>query len=311
MEERIIDDEYGRGIRLKKTENGYVDATDELAEQNAAENAGAENAGNEEETAEEVIFEFPEEDDEELAALTFEEAQELRRKREEERKAREEKTRALCAEGEKLLAAGKFEDAAKAFDGALNETPADEDAAAGFWRAKTEYGKNLSPLLDEWAAEGYEQFASVFGQACADKLCEEYGEIFAAEAKEREEKILPLRESFEKKTSERGEILKRRVYRARKSCIPLLSLEVAFVVFALIFALNIFSRSDAVFVWLTAISGGAFVITLPFFVRAASEFFRATSLARANEKKSSTEEGRTLEKLENEEAFLRTFSKAQ
>ena len=32
MEERIIDDEYGRGIRLKKTENGYVDVTDELSE---------------------------------------------------------------------------------------------------------------------------------------------------------------------------------------------------------------------------------------------------------------------------------------
>ena len=32
MEERIIKDEYGRGIRLKKTENGFVDVTDELAE---------------------------------------------------------------------------------------------------------------------------------------------------------------------------------------------------------------------------------------------------------------------------------------
>ena len=32
MEERIIDDEYGRGVRLKKTKDGYVDVTDELAE---------------------------------------------------------------------------------------------------------------------------------------------------------------------------------------------------------------------------------------------------------------------------------------
>ena len=32
MEERIIDDEYGRGIRMKKTKDGYVDVTDELAE---------------------------------------------------------------------------------------------------------------------------------------------------------------------------------------------------------------------------------------------------------------------------------------
>ena len=33
MEERIIDDEYARGIRLKKTKDGYVDVTDELAEE--------------------------------------------------------------------------------------------------------------------------------------------------------------------------------------------------------------------------------------------------------------------------------------
>ena len=31
MEERMIDDEYGRGVRLKKTKDGYVDVTDEMA----------------------------------------------------------------------------------------------------------------------------------------------------------------------------------------------------------------------------------------------------------------------------------------
>ena len=28
-----LDDEYGRGIKLKKTAEGYIDATDELAEE--------------------------------------------------------------------------------------------------------------------------------------------------------------------------------------------------------------------------------------------------------------------------------------
>ena len=73
MEERIIDDEYGRGIRLKKTKDGYVDVTDELAEKGEkAEETGAEYEG------EEVAFEFPmldsDEDDEELVGLTPEEA---------------------------------------------------------------------------------------------------------------------------------------------------------------------------------------------------------------------------------------------
>ena len=33
MEERMIDDEYGRGIKLKKTEEGYVDVTDAAYEE--------------------------------------------------------------------------------------------------------------------------------------------------------------------------------------------------------------------------------------------------------------------------------------
>ena len=103
MEERIIDDEYGRGIRLKKTKDGYVDATDELAEEaklpesaekdkaqpeglQEALEAEAENVTDGEEgdaeAADEVLFEFPEEDDEELAALSAEDAAALIKKRE-------------------------------------------------------------------------------------------------------------------------------------------------------------------------------------------------------------------------------------
>ena len=89
MEERIITDEYGRGIKLKKTKDGYIDATDELA-QSAEEVEGAEETA-QTEGEEEVLFEFPEleEDDEELATLTAEEAQALKQKREEEKLQRE------------------------------------------------------------------------------------------------------------------------------------------------------------------------------------------------------------------------------
>ena len=80
MEERIIDDEYGRGIRLKKTKDGYVDVTDELAEE----------LPDDEEGGEELAFEFPEmeEDDEDLVGLSPEEAAALRKKKQEEEEAR-------------------------------------------------------------------------------------------------------------------------------------------------------------------------------------------------------------------------------
>ena len=70
MEERMIDDEYGRGIRMKKTKDGYVDVTD-----------AALDAETEEEITEEMTFEFPvlEEDDEDLVGLTPEEALALRK----------------------------------------------------------------------------------------------------------------------------------------------------------------------------------------------------------------------------------------
>ena len=68
-EERIIDDEYGRGVRLKKTKDGFVDVTDELAD------------GTDMEEGEEITFEFPnlegygmEQDNEALVDLSPEEA---------------------------------------------------------------------------------------------------------------------------------------------------------------------------------------------------------------------------------------------
>ena len=83
MEERIIDDEFGRGVRLKKTKDGYVDVTDELAERED---------GEEYQEADEIAFQFPvleqDEDDEELATLSPEEAVQLLRRREDEAAAR-------------------------------------------------------------------------------------------------------------------------------------------------------------------------------------------------------------------------------
>ena len=97
MEERMIDDEYGRGIRLKKTKDGFVDVTDELAENGEM----LEN----EDGVEEIAFEFPmlEEDDEELAGLSPEEALALRKKKEEEALAMKQEYERLCAEGNELL----------------------------------------------------------------------------------------------------------------------------------------------------------------------------------------------------------------
>ena len=166
MEERIIDDEYARGIRLKKTKDGYIDATDELAEKErrAAEeleadelNATAEEeneaAGETEETlvldgldesleetaGEEVTFEFPdlEEDDEDLVNLTPEEAIALRKQKEAEEAERKATYKRLCEEGEELLVSGSFKAAELKFEKALGYDEEAVEAAVGYWRKKS------------------------------------------------------------------------------------------------------------------------------------------------------------------------------
>ena len=71
MEERIIDDEYGRGVRLRKTKDGYVDVTDEQVDENDEEIV----------SAEEISFEFPTfeagEGEEDLIGLSPEEVENI------------------------------------------------------------------------------------------------------------------------------------------------------------------------------------------------------------------------------------------
>lgn len=176
MEERIIDDEYGRGIKLRKTKDGYVDVTDELSEKERAEASGRDEEaaegfeltadGAEEETeeslvtdipeedleesledlaaeeegeGEEVTFEFPEleEDDEDLVNLTPEEAIALRKKKEEEEAQRKADYKRFCEEGEELILSGSFKAAELKFEKALPLEENAWEAAVGYWRAKT------------------------------------------------------------------------------------------------------------------------------------------------------------------------------
>ena len=78
MEERMIDDEYGRGVKLRKTKDGYVDVTDEAVDENDESVMDAE----------EINFEFPTfeagEGEEDWIGLSPEEVEKRRKEREEE-----------------------------------------------------------------------------------------------------------------------------------------------------------------------------------------------------------------------------------
>lgn len=295
MEERIIDDEYGRGIRLKKTKDGFVDATDELTEEQTDEAAEPQTEG-EEEFVEEVTFEFPDltEDDEDLVNLTPEEAAALRKKKEEEAAARAASYARLCAEGEELLASGSFHAAELKFEKALPLDFEAVDAAVGYWRAKTENFQKLDVLGEEYAETGFESLENDLGTGAVERIREEYKEVFKARFAEIEAEEKPLAEAVEGKQAKRREILSKRLKGAKIKFFATLVPTLILLVLGIVFGVKIPTRPDGLFVYLTIGVGVAFFFCFVAFAVFSNKLLNALRINRANENLSSTEDGARL-----------------
>jgi hypothetical protein len=209
MEERMIDDEYGRGIRLKKTKDGYVDVTDEALEETPEE-------GQEEEAAEELAFEFPdlEEDDEDLVGLSPEEAMALRKQKAE---AAEERARLYAehvAAGDKLLAEGSFKAAELAYERALEYDQIATAASVGYWRAKTENFEEPDAFIEDYFESGFENLEYDVGYEAMEQIKKDYREKFQARYDELTEEETPLKAVFEEAQEGRRRVLKPRLKKA-------------------------------------------------------------------------------------------------
>ena len=206
MEERIIDDEYGRGIRLKKTKDGYVDVTDELAED--VENVDEA----EQEYADEVSFSFPMmdgEDDEDLVGLSPEEAAKVIQRKEAERAARMAEYEQLCQEGEELIQNGSFRAAELKFEKALHLDELATKASVGYWRAKTDNFDNADVLVKEYAKEGVESMEYDLGIQATDLIRQDFHEKFVEKVASLEAEEAPLQAEVEEKRLLRKTILKK------------------------------------------------------------------------------------------------------
>lgn len=330
MEERIIDDEYARGIRLKKTKDGYVDVTDELAaeartetEDGASElpadgaegetdgRIGGEKGGEEavldlpdaeldalsgEEEGEEVTFEFPEleEDDEDLVNLTPEEAMALRKKKEEEEAARKAEYKRLCEEGEELLLSSSFRAAELKFEKALVLAEDASEAAVGYWRAKTSDFAEPDVLMAEYLETGFESLENDLGDDATEKLRERYKDVFAARLKALEEEGEPLEKSFTEKQTKRRAVLKKRISSARLRFIAAAVPTLVFLILAFVFGVRIATRPDGLFVYLTIGAGVLFFVCFIVFGFFTNGFVNVLRLNRENEDPASTEEGKKL-----------------
>ncbi|MBQ7913667.1 MAG: hypothetical protein IJ308_08040 [Clostridia bacterium] len=287
MEERIIDDEYGRGIRLKKTENGFVDVTDELAE----------SADGEEQTADEISFEFPvfdDEDDENLATLTPEEAIEYRKKKEEAAAKRKADYQKACEEGDVLLENGEFTKAEQKFEQALQLDEIATHASVGYWRAKTENFTKPDVLIDEYADEGLESLEYDLGIDAVDEIRAEYRAAFQTRLNEIRAEEKPLAATVEEKQINRRKLLS---VRLRNSIILFAAAFIPTlvgIILTAVFGAKIPTTRENTYVLPTVIVGA--VSLLLFFVTVffGNKMGNAIRIFSKNEKVSSSAEGKRL-----------------
>ena len=295
MEERIIDDEYGRGIRLKKTKDGYVDVTDELAEGGDDEDVEAE------EGYEEVAFEFPdlEEDDEDLVSLSPEEALALRKKKAEEAKARQEEYERYCAEGAGLLSSGSFHAAELKFEKALSLDAEAVEATVGYWRAKTSDFAEPDVLTREYAESGFENLEGDLGYKAVDELKSRYKKVFKKRADELREEMRPIEKTVNEKRAARREKLSARLTKAAWSFSVSLVISLGILAVACVLGSKIFSTKHGEFILPTIIAAAVFVVSLIVTLVLTNKLLNSLRIHRANERDESTEEGRELVRLRN------------
>ena len=291
MEERIIDDEYGRGVRLRKTKDGYVDVTDELASQaeETAENEGIE--------AEEIAFEFPdfvEETDEDLIGIDPAEAERRRQEKAAAAAKRRAEYEQYCKEGDEFLAIESFQAAAQKYEKALKLDDNPKEASLGFWLAKTENFALPDVLAEEYAEVGVETMEYDIGSETIERLKRDFGKVFQRRLDELTEEEKPLAEEVEEKQNKRRVYLKDRFKKATIAfaiaAVPMF----AALITAIIFGTKINTAPDQRYVTPTIICGGICLILFFVFTVYCNKFIHALRMYRKNEKLGSTGAGMRL-----------------
>ncbi len=283
MEERIIDREEGRGIRLTTTPEGETDAVDALTPETEGEESEAE-----------AILTLPEGDeyDEDLVGLTPSQLKEELARRERAKKEAMEMSAKLTEEGEALLAEGDFAGAEGCFAQAIVYGYADERATEGLWNARTHGFTEIEPLLTPEASEELEE-----NEEARELVVARLGEALRAEREKAEGEEKELAPVFEAKQKERREAFAaNKAYYLLRFGISFGAL-VVFLVACAVSASFILRTMSIAPVVLTAVFGGLAFVSLAVTVVFTRGLVVASRLCRKNEKLSSTEEGARLQGL--------------
>jgi len=281
MEERMIDKDDERLIRLKRTAEGETDAQDETAQDG---DAAAE---------EEVVVELPEgEYDEDLVGLTPSQLQrelERRRKAEEEARAECEK---LVTAAEELLLEKKYWDAEPLFAQAATYPFADGRIFKGLWTARTKDFTDFDTLL---CREYAEEIASSDAEV-KEFVLERCRGLEAEREKAMREEAETAPAVLERQAKRRGAFLENRKFYAVRT-LALFAATVLLLIGTAVSASFIVKTLSIAPVVLTGVFGGAAFAVLVCALVFLRKYVVAQRLYRANESLFSTEEGSKLEAL--------------
>lgn len=289
MEERIIEKDEGRKIKITRTETGGIeDAVEE----------GTEPSASLQDDREEIVLDLPDvaEDayDEDLVGLT---PSQLQKALEERERAKEEariECDKLLSEAEQEIKSGDFAKAETLYKQALVYDADCKPAKEGVWISRTHNFEDLSIFYKKKtakAASRADEEVKAFIRARAGEQLQKERDEIAAEAE-------PLFLSVSNARKKRREVFEQnRSYYLLRFCI-FLGIAVLFAIAAGVSSYFIVRTQSVVPIVLTAVFGGVCFLALVVVIAFSRKLYEACRYCSANEKLSSTEEGQRLAVLQ-------------
>ncbi|MBO4989676.1 MAG: hypothetical protein J6D37_05030 [Clostridia bacterium] len=300
MEEKLIDLDKGKTIRLKKTAEGDTEILE-------GEELSVETDAVEEAEDEEVVFEMPEgdEDNEELASLSKEEAQAYYKAQLQKAKEMEEKGRAYLADAKECEAEGDFRNAYLSFKEAHDLLGAEPEIVVGVLRNATASFTEVENLqgLDAYVSE-----LSEMNDEVKESFRTEYGEAVKETLAKINEERDPLKEKVEQKREARGEKFGRAYRKATRNLIITGSVSIVFLILTAVFFNLVYSRSDQLFLLLGIISAAVFLVSLIVTLFFVKFFVNARNRVVMNADNAYSNDGRRLNVLTEQYEFYNSLA---
>ncbi|MBQ7879574.1 MAG: hypothetical protein IJ317_02885, partial [Clostridia bacterium] len=152
-------------------------------------------------------------------------------------------------------------------------------------------------LVEAYVEAGYETLEYDLGFRAVDEIKSKYRDVFARRVEELSAEEAPLEKAVEEKREQRRTILKERMKKAVLWFVVSMLPALATLIWTIVFGTQILSTPDGRYIAPTVAFAVAFVVFFIVFGVASNKLINTSRINRANEKLSSTEEGKKLVRI--------------